>query len=1150
MKSITTQKVQYWRNSLADGQFGKGVLSQKKLTELSAKQFPLTTFKAGALPSPNILFSGVDARTDQVSVVIYAKLYRRNTLEHGTYQARSTPDLIATVVFHATLTRNGRLFSGTTPMICRDLLEPLEETVETYVVSSVANQDEYLNQTPFAARSAIQGFDPNDQRSATWPEVIQYVDRLHNTLVDIPEAEYSPVDCVYIAPAQTTINATKNTLKLYDHIRETNPALPLLDALALAHGPTPVRQLRSSASTFTLRLGHMDPKFPLATAQRDAISHYLQLNEGEVLAVNGPPGTGKTTLLQSLIASLWVSRAIEKGEPPVIVAVSANNQAVTNVIDSFGKVPELSGDCFTGRWLPDLKSYGIYHPSQGKRADASKNGYFIDEDLPRFESALYVSKAEIHYLAQAQSATGCTLKNVNEVLAELHEGMRYQQYLLDQFAMKWDELIEASQFMPTTATLSATEAEHERAVTHLTICKQQYQSWLTYRTTEPLWYTWFSWIGAITTRRIQSAKLALWSIGCEDQTLIDALDRTKSLDDIDAHLKRKIQLAQVSETTARHAIDDLRRIVQKHHAAQQSWDNLLREAKLPKEYTLTKIDEWADTAIRHRLFMLATHYWEGRWLQEIKSTVLAGDEDKKSVVKQMRRWRRLAKLAPCNVLTVFMAPKAFTAYEGQEKPLYNFIDLLIVDEAGQVTPEAGAAVFSLASRALIVGDIWQIEPVWSIAPQIDAGNLAESKLLDQIDNTEARNQLHQAGFTASQGSVMKMAQQASPYHYKPNLDRGMYLYEHRRCADTIIRYCNDLCYKGELAPMRGHVSNSLYPPMAYLDVPGKMEVARGSRKNTIEADTIAAWIAHESERLTTHYQEPLSQIVAVVTPFKAQAQEIRHAITRRLGEHEIVVGTVHALQGAERKVVIFSPTYTAQFEQSKPAMFFDNGVNMLNVAVSRAKDAFLVFGDMAIFNPSGNRPSNLLARHLFELGGERITLPAQDEYLNTLLAKTYQANIVNINGVTEHNQFLVYVLTNARKRVEIVSPWISGHVVSQLQPILNRARSRGIEITVYTDTDFNAANRHQESVKSALQIFANLGISVVWVKRVHAKQIMADDVVFASGSYNWLSASQADHLQRHDSTIALVSSSQENADVRNKCQVAIKYLNNAAAVNG
>ncbi|MBV8401968.1 MAG: DNA2/NAM7 family helicase, partial [Acetobacteraceae bacterium] len=46
--------------------------------------------------------------------------------------------------------------------------------------------------------------------------------------------------------------------------------------------------------------------------------------------------------------------------------------------------------------------------------------------------------------------------------------------------------------------------------------------------------------------------------------------------------------------------------------------------------------------------------------------------------------------------------------------LYGGIDLIIVDEAGQVGPHVGMAAFSLANRAIVVGDVHQIEPVVSV----------------------------------------------------------------------------------------------------------------------------------------------------------------------------------------------------------------------------------------------------------------------------------------------------------------------------------------------------------------------------------------------------------------------------------------------------
>jgi hypothetical protein len=57
--------------------------------------------------------------------------------------------------------------------------------------------------------------------------------------------------------------------------------------------------------------------------------------------------------------------------------------------------------------------------------------------------------------------------------------------------------------------------------------------------------------------------------------------------------------------------------------------------------------------------------------------------------------------------------------------LYNFADLLIVDEAGQVLPEVAAASFALAKKALVIGDTEQIAPIWNSLPCIDIGNMVE-----------------------------------------------------------------------------------------------------------------------------------------------------------------------------------------------------------------------------------------------------------------------------------------------------------------------------------------------------------------------------------------------------------------------------------------
>ena len=99
----------------------------------------------------------------------------------------------------------------------------------------------------------------------------------------------------------------------------------------------------------------------------------LRGEHGDILAVNAPPGTGKTTLLLSVVATLWAKAALEGGEPPVIVAASTNNQAVTNIIDAFGKDFARGSGVFAGRWVPGVESFGAYFPHGAKKKRQRKN---------------------------------------------------------------------------------------------------------------------------------------------------------------------------------------------------------------------------------------------------------------------------------------------------------------------------------------------------------------------------------------------------------------------------------------------------------------------------------------------------------------------------------------------------------------------------------------------------------------------------------------------------------------------------------------------------------------------------------------------------------------------------------------------------------
>jgi superfamily I DNA and/or RNA helicase len=349
-------------------------------------------------------------------------------------------------------------------------------------------------------------------------------------------------------------------------------------------------------------------------------------------------------------------------------------------------------------------------------------------------------------------------------------------------------------------------------------------------------------------------------------------------------------------------------------------------------------------------------------------------------------------LTPCFVSTFYMAPRLFNysqfvkdagrASPWEYPPLLDFIDLLIVDEAGQVSPEVGAATFALAKRAVVVGDILQIEPVWNVPKKVDYANLKRYGLIKGINDHAAIEDLHSKGFLSSSGSIMKLAQKASPYHLHPEADRGMLLTEHRRCFDEIIGYCNKLAYGGLLEPKKGKAKDNLLAPMQFIETSGTSTVRGSSRSNPDEANTIAEWLLANQQQILQHYQAKenieaakqartpkkikLGDVVAIITPFTGQKATLKYTLRNRPGidVSGLIIGTVHALQGAEREIVLFSGTYGTN--DTDKGFFFDGGVNMLNVAVSRAKEAFIVFGTKAVFHRKAETPSAMLYRYIAE----------------------------------------------------------------------------------------------------------------------------------------------------------------------------------------
>jgi hypothetical protein len=512
--------------------------------------------------------------------------------------------------------------------------------------------------------------------------------------------------------------------------------------------------------------------------------------------------------------------------------------------------------------------------------------------------------------------------------------------------------------------------------------------------------------------------------------------------------------------------------------------------------------------LRHEAFQLAVHYWEGRWLLEVEA-FLQSDMKGKSRKKMEAQWRRYAMLTPCFVSTFFMLPKYFRYSlwdENQEQfinpPLLEFIDLLMVEEAGQVSTEIGAASFALAKKAIAVGDIYQIPPVRNIVYRVDIGNMQRFKLIENLKDKDKIKSLHDAGVSAFKGSVMKAAQERSFYLLPDHHERGMFLAEHRRCFDEIIGYCNKLAYNGKLIPLRGSPARDelLFPFMGYANITSRSEKVSGSRKNSVEAKVIVDWLVKNKEKIENRYGE-ITNAVGIITPFAAQRRELELALARKkISTKNMKIGTVHALQGAERSIVIFSPVYG--FDDSRDLWFINREINMLNVAVSRAKDSFLVFGNMCLFNPVEKKPTGILAYYLFKNEGNELedVLPPQ---------RRKGKDVERINTVERHCFVLKRALEKAKSEVLIVSPFISKNVIEhdKLPPLIKSAVSKGVKVKVYTDSNLDRKGRVLKPwAEKGREILKESGVELIVAQGIHNKTLCVDDVYLAEGSFNWLSA--------------------------------------------
>jgi uncharacterized protein len=234
------------------------------------------------------------------------------------------------------------------------------------------------------------------------------------------------------------------------------------------------------------------------------------------------------------------------------------------------------------------------------------------------------------------------------------------------------------------------------------------------------------------------------------------------------------------------------------------------------------------------------------------------------------------------------------------------LDVLFVDEAGQMSLANVVAMGSAAKSVVLLGDPNQL-------PQVTQGSHPEGADVSALE--------HVLGDDAT---------------IKPH--QGLFLTETRRLHPAVCGCISDAFYESLLEPHETTQQQQIAPGPAldgvgirFLPVAHQGDAARCRE----EGDLVAALVGRPWTNQRGEARPLTVADILIVAPYNAQVGEITRRVRERTG-HGARVGTVDKFQGQEGAVVLFSMATSSPEDAPRNAEFLYSR-HRLNVAISRAR---------------------------------------------------------------------------------------------------------------------------------------------------------------------------------------------------------------------